>query len=359
MKVLIINTVRFRLNGITSVIMNYYRNIDKHDMQIDFVVPNVISDEYRRELEGNGSKIYQIPRKKNPLKYMSTLRKLIRANQYEVVHVHGNSAMMYFDIRPAYKEKVPVRIVHSHNTTCSHMGLHKLLKKPFSKMYTRGFACGEAAGKWLFDDKPFEVLKNGIDMKNYTYNAQIREEARKELGIKDEFLLGHVGNFVDQKNHGFMLDFYAELLKRDDKFKLLLISDGVLLDAMKEKAAALNISDSVIFFGKTTKVPRYLQAMDAFILPSKYEGLPVVLVEAEAAGLFCMVSDKVSREANLSETLQFIPIDNKETWVKALLEAKTVSQDREEICRRNQKKIAEKGYDITVTAGRMKELYNA
>lgn len=357
MKVLIINTVRFRLNGMTSVIMNYYRNIEKSDMQIDFVVPNVISDEYRAELEGNGSRIYQIPRKKNPLKYMQRLRALIRKNKYDIVHVHGNSAMMYFDIRPAYKENVPVRIVHSHNTTCSHMRMHKILKKPFSKMYTHGFACGVDAGKWLYGNGEFEVLRNGIDLKNYAYNEALRKEFREKIGAGDRFVLGHVGNFIEQKNHSFMLDFYADLLKKDSNYLLLLISDGALLDAMKEKAKALGIEKSVLFLGKTTEVASYLQAMDAFILPSLHEGLPVVIVEALAVGLPCVVADTVSREADLAENVKFIPIDNERIWVDAISDVKASACDRNVLCADNQKKISDKGYDITTSAGHMKELY--
>lgn len=361
MKVLIINTVRFRLNGITSVIMNYYRNIDKQELQTDFVVTNEISQEYREELESDGCRIYRLERKKNPLSYMYGLFRLMRRNRYDVVHIHGNSAMMLFDVLPAKLAGVPVRIVHSHNTTCSHMKLHKLLLPIFRKCYTQGFACGAEAGAWLFGQEPFVELKNGIDLTAYRYDENLRQEFRKMIQAGDRTVIGHIGNFVEQKNHSFLLDWYAELAGDNDNYLLLLISDGALMEEMQEKAKQLGLDGKVLFLGKTTQVAGYLQAMDAFVLPSLHEGLPVVLIEAQAAGLPCYVSNRVTKQVNLTGSVQFLPIDDTTAWARCMTDMaeRRAKTDRQQSCERWQQLIAAAGYDVTRNADRLKRLYKA
>lgn len=359
MKVLIVSTVRFYVNGITSVILNYYRNMDKNGMQIDFVIPNEIGDEYRTELEQNRSNIYYIPRKSNPLSYQRKLYNIMKENSYDIVHVHGNSAMMLLDILPAKKANIPVRIVHCHNTTCSHKVLHKMFLPIFNKCYTHGFACGQDAGKWLYGDGCFEELKNGIDLEKYRYDESVRAEYREKIGAKNKTIIGHIGNFIEQKNHAFLLDWFSELIKEDSNYLLLLISDGGLLEPMKKKSQDLGIDDNVLFLGKTTEISQYLQAMDLFVLPSLYEGLPVVLVEAQAAGLPCFVSDKVSKEADLTNSLCFLDITDRKEWVRSIRgkERMLKNMNRTKVCEDWQKMIAENGYDIVHNAERMKSLY--
>ena len=357
MKVLIINTVRFRLNGITSVIMNYYRNMDKQGVQTDFVVVNEISQEYRRD----GCHIHLLPRKKNPLAYMFGLFRLLRRNRYDIVHIHGNSAMMLFDVLPAKLAGVPVRIVHSHSTSCSHMKLHKLLLPIFRKCYTHGFACGQEAGAWLFEQGPFVELKNGINLRSYCYNESSRNKFRDRIHAGDRMVIGHVGYFAEVKNHTFMLDWYAKLSENNDDYLLLLIGEGALMELMKQKAEQLNLQNKVLFLGKTTEVPGYLQAMDAFVLPSLHEGLPVVLVEAQAAGLPCYVSDKVSRQADLTNSLEFLTIEDASAWSQRLANdtEKWKNLDRQLQCSAWQRMIAKEGYDVACNADILKHLYES
>lgn len=361
MKVLIINTVEFRLNGITSVIMNYYRNMDKQDMQIDFVAVEGISAEFRQELEAGHCRVYQLTRKKNPLGYMLKLFGLMRRNRYDVVHIHGNSATMFFDVFPAKLAGIPVRIVHSHTTSCSHMKLHKLLLPFFRKCYTHGFACGQEAGAWLYGQGPYVELKNGINLRSYCYDEARRREFRDKIHAGDRKVIGHVGYFAEVKNHSFMLDWFAKLAENNDDYLLLLIGEGALMEAMKQKAEQLNIQNKVLFLGKTTEVPGYLQAMDAFVLPSLHEGLPVVLVEAQAAGLPCYVSEKVSGQADLTNSLEFISIEDASAWTQRLADdtAKWMNLDRQLQCAAWQEMIAKEGYDITRNAGILKSLYES
>ncbi len=357
MKVLIVSTVRFRLNGVTSVILNYYRNMDKADMQIDFVVHNEISDEYRQELESNGSRVFRLPRKKNPLVYMWKLYRLLKKGSYDIIHIHGNSAMMTIDVLPAVLAGTPVRIVHCHSTSCSHMKAHKLLLPLFSKCYTHGFACGEAAGRWLFGSKPFQIIKNGIELKRYCYDPALRQTSREKLGAEDQTVIGHIGNFSSEKNHTFLIDAFSTLLKRDRSYLLALIGDGILMDDIRAKAAESGIEKDVVFIGKTTQVPEYLQAMDMLVLPSRHEGLPVVLVEAQAAGLPCLVSEAVSREADLSNSLKFIPIDDPAVWADNMQATAAAKEDRIANCNRWRQHITAAGYDVVQNAQEMKRLY--
>lgn len=360
MKVLIINTVTFRLNGMTSVIMNYYRNMDKTGMRIDFIVPNEITQEYRDELESNQTKVFCIPRKSNPIKYQKQIYEIMKKNHYDVVHIHGNSATMILELIPAKCAKVPVRIAHSHNTTCTHMKVHKLLSSVFHKLYTHAFACGQEAGNWLFQGKKFVELKNGIDLEKFAYNISVREKYRKAINADGRVVIGHIGNFINQKNHTFLIDAYAELLKKNPNYLLLLISDGVLLDEMKKKVSNLGIEENVLFLGKTTEAQNYLQAMDIFVLPSLHEGLPVVLVEAQAAGLPCLVADTVARESDLTDTLKFISIERTDDWVEEI-EKQTQElehRDRQQICTAWQEKIRKAGYDIKENANYMRLLYS-
>lgn len=358
MKVLVVNTVSFRFNGITSVIMNYYRSMDKSDVQIDFVTNRVITEQFEKELLESGARVFKATRDKNPLKYMYTLYKILRKGRYDVIHVHGNSAMLFFDMLPAFLAGTRVRIAHSHNTTCTHLKAHKLLKPFFSLLYTHGFACGTDAGKWLFGSKPFEVLNNGIDLEKYAFSSEIRQEYRQKLGVTSERVVGHVGNFIPQKNHGFLLESFAELLKNEPNSVLVLFGDGDSFESAQNKIAELKIEQNIRLMGKSNEIHNFLQAMDVFALPSLYEGLPVVLVEAQSAGLPCIVADTVAREANLSEEMKYIPIDSAEDWAKKIAGTKPLSdEERAEKCALWQQKVSEKGYDIKKNANKMKEMY--
>ena len=338
--------------------MNYYRNMDREGMQIDFVVHNEISDEYKKELAESGARVFKLPPKNKPLDYQKQLRALLKKERYDVVHVHGNSAMMLLDTLPCKQMGVRKIIVHSHNTTCDHVKLHKLLTPIFRMTYTDGLACGQEAGKWLFGKRPFTVLRNGIDLKKNTYDPQKREDARARLHVGDRCVIGHIGNFIDQKNHVFLIDFYAKLLQQNPDYLLVLISDGALMKMIQEKVRSLHIEESVLFVGKTTRVADYLQAMDVMVLPSLHEGLPVVLIEAQAAGLQCLVSDHVTQEADLTDSLRFLPLQE-DAWVQELLmaEPQKLAEERPKKCSDWQTMLIEKGYDVTRNAQILKKVY--
>nr|WP_300818005.1 glycosyltransferase family 1 protein [uncultured Acetatifactor sp.] len=359
MRILIINTVAFRLNGITSVIMNYFRNMDCKGMQIDFLSPNEMDENLKEEIHKMGANIYCVPRKSRVLNYMRKIYGLMKKNRYDIVHVHGNSAMMIIDFLPAVMAKIPIRIAHSHNTTCDHVDEHKMLNPIFKHCCTHRFACGKEAGEWLFQDKPFEIIPNGIDLKAFGYDGRIREKYRNFIQAGNKVVIGYVGNFNRQKNHGFLLDLFAELMATDKDYLLLLIGEGHMLASMKEKAHDLGIDGSVVFLGKTSEVQCYLQTMDVFVLPSLHEGMPLVLVEAQASGLPCIVSDVVTEEANLTSSIRYVPLNRTEAWVKAIRETRerALKEDRESLSEKWQGMIREAGYDIMSGARRLEGVY--
>ncbi len=357
MKVLVINTVRFKLNGISAVIKNYYQAMDKKNLQMDFVAIDEPSDEYRCFFVKNHLRCF-VFYKKNIASYFCKILNLCRKEKYDIVHIHGNSANMAIELFAVALGGVKVRIAHSHNTATMHPFMHNLLWPMFSKLCTTRLACGEDAGKWLYRDKNFTVLNNGIQTKDYAFSEEKRNTVRKELGIQDdEILLGHVGNFIEQKNHSFLIDIFSEVHSENPKFKLLLISDGMLMPIIKDKVNSLGLDDAVIFLGKTLKVSEYLQGMDLFLLPSLHEGLPVVLVEAQAAGLICAVSNTVAKEADLTESSVFLPIDTVAPWTTVIEKLGYKKRNREEDSTNNIALIKEKGYDIEQNADKLRQIY--
>ncbi|HPT77499.1 MAG TPA: glycosyltransferase family 1 protein [Candidatus Atribacteria bacterium] len=358
MRVLIIATTKFEMDGITHVILNYYRAMDKSGMQIDFAVPNELDAGLRQELEQAGSAIYRLnSRLKHPLAYIRQLSRLVRENKYDIVHAHGNSATLYLEMIAAKKGGARVRLPHSHNTTCRHKLVDKLLRPMFYKSYTHGFACGQKAGEWLFGSRPFEIINNGIDLSKYSFDAQIRENYRSQYGFAEKKVIGHVGTFNYQKNHEFLIDIFSELYKLDPSYRLLLVGDGTLKEETEQKVTALKLNDAVTFAGKTPEVPGLLQAMDMLVLPSRYEGLPLTLIEAQAACLPCFVSDVVSPEAGVTELVSYIPLEEPANkWAQIIHGA--VAVDREAIRDRIHSNLTDAGYSIYNNARHMKSLYS-
>ena len=319
-KVLVITTVDLGFNGVTSVIMNYYRNIDRNSISFDFISGRKVQEEIRSEIEGLGGQIYDVPsRDKKPLSYVKAVKNIIRNNKYKIVHIHGNSGTVYLDVHIAKIEKVPVRIVHSHNSTCSHKIIHKLLKPLLNREMTHGFACSELAGNWLFNKK-YTVLNNGIDIEKFIFNNNLRDEYRKKLNLENKFILGHIGHFSYQKNHNYLLDVFNEVHKKNNNAHLVLVGDGKLRSEIEKKIEDLHLKDCVTLLGKRSDASKIINVFDVFIFPSRFEGLPVVLIEAQANGLSCIVSDTVTKECKISQKVSFIPLDmDKSKWIEEIL----------------------------------------
>ena len=298
--------------------MNYYKNIDKNKLQFDFIVDEDSTYIPFDEIKNMGGNVILVPPYQNIFLYINTLKKVFKYNEYKIVHSHLNT-LSVFPLYAAKVAKVPVRIAHSHSTSNKKEWKKDLLKntlKPFSKLYaTHYFCCSELAGRWLFGDKLYDrnkvkLINNAIDIEKFVYNEEVRNKIRKKLTLDDKLVVTHIGRFVEQKNHRVLIDIFNELHKVNSQSILLLAGEGPLLENIKEKVKQLNLLDSVRFLGVRNDISEIMQGTDIFLLPSLYEGLPVVGVEAQASGALCILSNNMTKETKITETTKFIDISD-------------------------------------------------
>ena len=349
--------------GVEAVVMNYYRHIDRDKIQFDFICDDDSTRIPTEEIEKLGGKVILIPPYQKVFKYHKTLKKVLQEGQYKIVHSHIN-ALSVFSLWAAKSAGVPVRIAHSHSTSNKKEWKKTLLKnilRPFSKVFaTDYFCCSELAGRWLFGNKTYDqgnvyLLNNAIDVDKFKYDEKIRKEKRKELNIKDnQLVIGHIGRFVQQKNHEFLIDIFNEIYKQDKNAILLLIGEGPLKEEIQNKVNELGLDKNVKFLGQRSDANELYQAMDAFVLPSLYEGLPVVGVEAQAAGLPCFFSSDMTKETKTLSTTMFMELMClPKQW------ANTILKEQKNIERIDtSKKITDNNFNITVEAEKLKKQYD-
>lgn len=321
---------RMDSGGVEAVVMNYYRHIDRKQVQFDFYFAKDSVFPQREELEKMGAGIYPIPSYTKVFSYHRVLHHAFKRGNYQIVHAHL-STMSVFPLFAAWRAGIPVRICHNHST--AHWGegkktLLKYLLRPFAKVFaTDYFACGEKAGRWMYGNRCFErghvhVMPNAIDTKKFAYDEEAKRCLRAELGIpQDAFVLGHVGRFMYQKNHAFLLRVFQRLLSSRQDAWLLLIGEGERMKLIRSEVEKMGIEGKVRFTGTRSDVAKLYSAMDVFCLPSFYEGLPVVALEAQANGLPCLFSDRMTKEVVLTPGARQLSIENPEPWVKAAQEA--------------------------------------
>lgn len=318
MRVLVIETTVFGYDGITNVVTNYYKYQDHNRVHMDIVTINEVSSDLKEFMAENKSLNYVLPYRNNhPFKYLVSLIHIIKKGNYQIIHAHGCSATMGIEMLAGKLAGVKVRIAHSHNTKCDHVRVDKILRPIFNTTCNVRFACGKEAGEWLFPGKDFSVIFNGIDLEKFQYNVQIREQMRKQYDLDGKFVIGHVGRFSVQKNHDKLLGIFKCLKDEVKDAKLVLVGDGELREKMEKKAS--NNKLDVLFVGLTDEVGKWLQAMDMIVFPSLYEGLPVGLVEAQAAGLPCILSGTISLSTRITDLVTFVDLDGDEKlWVKQI-----------------------------------------
>ena len=343
--------------GLETMLMNYYRNIDREKVQVDFLVHRQEVAAYDDEILSMGGKIYRLPML-NPFSgsYRKALRHFFDSYpEYKVIHVHQD-CMSSIILKEAKKHGVKMRIAHSHSTNQDKnvKYIFKLFYKRFiSKYSTELMACSKDAGKWMFGDASFLVLKNAIDSKVYVFDKRKYIKMRSDLDIaNEETLIGHIGRFSYPKNHSFLIDIFKEL-SLSISAKLILVGGGPLKSEIEKKVKTLGLEDKVFFMGVRNDIPDLLQAIDIFVFPSNYEGLPVTMVEAQAAGVPCVISDKVPDECIITEglvTIKELSVSAKE-WAKHIIE-------QTEIKRRNTKEeIKKHGFDIVENAKWLEKFY--
>ena len=305
--------------GVESVVMNYYRHVDHSKVQFDFLVDEDSTRVPEEEITALGGRVFRIPPYQHPIRYRHELVRLMREQQWPIVHSNINT-LSVFPLSAAKKVGVPVRIAHSHSTMGKGefaKNAMKLALRPFANVYpTIRFACGHYAGEWLFGKKhDFTVVPNAIELDKFRFDPSVRQETRKELDVaEDTFLIGHVGRFMPQKNQAFLVDVLADLVSSKTNTMLVFVGVGPDKKDVQQHAEELGVADHVMFLGQRSDVNRLYQAFDVFCLPSLYEGLCVVGFEAQCAGLPCLFSDAITREVDVTGASRFMPIESHKEW---------------------------------------------
>ncbi len=342
--------------GLETMLMNYYRQIDRNQIQFDFLVHRYYRADYDDEIESLGGVIYRLP-VLNPLdsKYNKALSLFFDEHlEYQIVHVHQD-CMSSVILKEAAKHNVKVRIAHSHSKSQDRNWKYPIkmhYKKSISKYATNLFACNEEAGEWMFNGASYIVIRNAVDTEKYRFSPAVRRDVRKEFGIEDQdFVIGHVGRIDEVKNHKFLLEVYKEVLKTRDA-KLLLVGRGDLKETVEKTVKEEGLQDKVVFTGLRNDVERLLQAMDVFVFPSLYEGLPMSLIEAQAAGLPCVISDQVSPECLITKNAIMMSLKQSPAeWAEQVLRfAALPREDAYEV-------IVQSGFDIKKNAEELQEFY--
>lgn len=343
--------------GLETMIMNYYRQMDRSRVQFDFLVHRRERASYDNEIESLGGIIYRLSRLVPwSSTYQHALDTFFKTHpEYRIVHVHQDCLSSVI-LKAAQRNSVPVRIAHSHTSEQV-----KNLKYPIKLYYRRLiprfatalFACGKDAGDWMFGGAPFQILNNAIDAASYRYDREKARRMRQSLNIpQDAFVIGHVGRFSPEKNHEFLINIFTVLYKKVQKAFLLLVGDGELRPKIEERVHSLGLADHVIFTGIRNDVSDLLQAMDVFVFPSHYEGLGIAVIEAQAAGLPCVISDSIPNDCNLTDLLTRISLTKSvSTWADQIFAVKQRAR------KDTYQEIAVGGYTITENAKWLQNYY--
>lgn len=310
--------------GVESVIMNYYKHIDRSIVQFDFIVHNDNKVDITDIVESMHGRVFKVtPYSKNPFAYILEIYNIIKQNNYNIIHSNMNT-ISAFSLLAAWLARAPIRILHNHSTSApgeKKRNTLKLILRPFAKLFAnRYFACSQLAAEWMYGKEAMKrgdvkIINNAIDLSSYAFNLKKREQLRQILGVDDRFVIGHVGRFVYAKNHEFLIEVFSKIHAMHHNVCLVLIGEGPLRKAIELKVKSLGLSDSVKFLGLRDDVQDLYNALDLFILPSYYEGLPVVSVEAQANALPILVSTNVTQEARLTSVIHYKSLsDGVDAW---------------------------------------------
>lgn len=344
--------------GLETLIMNIYRNIDRDKLQFDFLVHYKERHFYDDEIEKLGGHIYRLSFREdgNILKYLKDLNVFFGKHKYDIVHCHMASTAI-FTLGFAKLYGVKYRILHSHNSNTDNTvkGRFKNLLLKISKIFAnRYFSCGVEAGKFLYGNAKFEVIHNAIDIDTFS-KAERKHDSVLDT-LQGKFVIGHVGRFTVQKNHDFLINVFYEYHLINANSILVLIGEGELENFIKEKVDRLGIKDSVIFYGTSNHMERIYKWFNVFVLPSIFEGLPVVGVESQAAGIPCLYSDKITKEVGFTPLVSFLPIDKGSTvWVDELEKIRNSNYKSEDMT----EYIRKAGYEIKTEALRIQKIYQS
>ncbi len=339
---------KLNLGGAESRIMDLYRHMDRDKIQFDFLIHYKEKGFFEDEIRQLGGEIYYLPsfRIYNFFSYRKACRRFFEEHSYfAAVHGHMTSTAAIY-LPEAKRAGIPLTIAHARSAGVDK-GLKGMLTRVLrKKLYTkcdRMFACSDLAAESVFGKKRYEegrvtIMPNAIDTMEFRPRGQVREEIRKKCKIDDKFVIGHVGRFHYAKNHEFLMDVFVEITKQKENAVLMLLGDGPLLDETKQKAKQLGVSDKVLFMGNCSPVAPYYQAFDCFLFPSRFEGMPGTVVEAQAAEITCLISDSITKQVKATDLVHFYPLKKTaKEWADEVLYL--VEHGKE----------SDKGYDLSVT----------
>lgn len=349
------------IGGIASFQKNLFSHIDREKFSFEFITTykNAMIIPF---LEENGAKVHYLPSQKRLISYSIKLYKIIKNGNFKAVHIHKNSCgnpLPFIICRLAGAKKV---IAHSHNTSSINGGfvntLHHFFKPIVSRWSDVKLACSPEAAKWLFNKKCFknneyEIVRNGIDVSKFIYNKELSKQVKEKLGVKGKLLIGHVGNYIPQKNHRFMVDIIKEVVKLCPEAVLMFVGRGDAMDEIKKYAKEQGVYEYIMFMGARNDVVELYQAMDIFLFPSFHEGLPIAGVEAQASGLLSFFSDAISSTVVLTDSVVQMSLENSASvWAEKMLsEYKNFERTDTSFV------ISDAGYDAFKMAKRMEEIY--
>ncbi|MCI2252745.1 glycosyltransferase family 1 protein [Domibacillus sp. PGB-M46] len=353
--------VNMNRGGAETLIMNLYRNIDRAKVQFDFLTCK--EGVFDAEIRKLGGRVHRIPyvTEVGHRGYIKELYQFFKKNPgYLIVHSHMDK-MSGLVLREAKRARIPIRIAHSHNTRSEGSFVSRAYKwyvgEGINTAATHSFACSSEAAEWLFKNKYSKayMLRNGIETDKFQFSAELRSDTRKELGLSSKSLvIGHVGRFNHQKNHAFLLEIFADFIKIHPDARLVLVGDGVLRPKIEAKIKELRLEKKVRLLGIREDIHRLLQAFDVFVFPSFHEGLPVTLVEAQASGLPCIISDTITKEVQMEENLvEYLPLANKEVWITKIQDVNEKNTPRNSL----KDALNKKGYDIRKTVRELQHMY--
>ncbi|PAD40396.1 glycosyltransferase family 1 protein [Terribacillus sp. 7520-G] len=354
---------RLDRGGTETLIMNIYRNIDRSKIQFDFLIHTKDECDYSSEIRGLGGKIYSISRYnvKNHFNYKKQWKEFLSNKEYSIIHGHlRTTASIYLNIA---RKRGIYTIAHSHSTASRGNMSERLIKGilQFRLRYVANyyFACSDEAGRWLFgrkiiQSKRYQILKNAIDLSSYKYDENIRNNLRANIGVYNNFVIGHVGSFTFPKNHKFLLELFKEYLKVNNNAILILVGTGELKEEIKSTSRYLGIEEHLILTGSVSNVNEYMQAMDCFVFPSIFEGLGIALVEAQATGLPCIVSDNIPNEALMTDNVKKLSLNQPSVeWIRQIVDVSDKKINRN----LQFKKVQENGYDIKNVSSYLMDFY--
>lgn len=351
--------------GMETMIMNYYRNIDRNKIQFDFLITAKEKCFYEDEINKLGGNIYRITaRNINLLKNRKELKEFFKKNKYEIVEFH-QGITYYYPLKMAKKYGVKTRIIHNHGIDRVFLKKYKIYNEIFAKrrisgLATNYFSCSEEVNDQLFSNKilknnNIEIVPNAIDIEKYRYNYTVREKIRKELNIEENTkVYGHIGTFTYPKNHKFLIEIFANISQKEKKSKLILIGNGALKSDIKREVEEKGLQEKVTFLGTRKDIDKLLSAIDCFLFPSIFEGIPLTLIEAQSNGVPVIMSDTISEKVLINSNCKRISLEDKEKWIEESIKIKKENEiDR---IKKNEN-MAQTNFNIRIQAKKLQEIY--